>query len=831
MILKFAYDKNINDAHEIGGKAFNLKWLTECGYQIPTWCVIPADYFNFPRWALLAIEIEQWMQKNSIQSIAVRSSAQGEDGDENSFAGQLNSYLNLETMDSIKARIEDCHNSLLSYRHESYLKAKNLNAKTFKMSVILQEMIIGEKSGVIFTANPQNTSRSEYLISTSLGLCEGVVSGKSDCDEWIINATSGDILKSKTHKASPVLDESEIKKLCSLGREITQKKGRPQDIEWTLKEGVVYLLQARDVTALPVEVPLAGRPCVFDNSNIQESFCGLTLPLTFSFARKAYQQVYTQLMSVMGFSQEKIATEDERHKKMLGLIRGRVFYNIDNWYKGLLLMPSFNRNKEDMEQMMGLEDPIDFVVDFKPSVWEKIKIFPQMALLVVRMSYAFFQIENLFLAFRKEFYSSLRELQSNHLFGQTAEEIQETIKKAESKFLKSWSAPIINDFYVMFSSGKVRRKLKKLNQLELYSDLLSGENLESINPTKELVRISDYIKSNPLVCSAFLARNNQIEINHLKNIDPKLFTMVKKYIDKYAHRVPGELKLESLSLQENAKPILSILASYCQDPDLSLNNWEKREKQRRHDAEKCLRQRMNFIEWCFFQKQINRLRQGVRFREAMRLDRTNSFGFFRQSYRAMGYALVNRHCLENVEDIFYLTIEEIEDFLCGQSFFDRPQDLVHLRKEQYKVWQDEEVPHRIRDYAPFPLIQNTICETIPSLEGNLLKGTGCFPGIVEGEVVVVTDPRNIHTLKDKILCSMRTDPGWTPLFAQIKGLLVERGSTLSHSAIIARELGIPTIIGIPGLTKTLKTGERVVFDSSSGIIKKEVHHVKNVASV
>ena len=253
----------------------------------------------------------------------------------------------------------------------------------------------------------------------------------------------------------------------------------------------------------------------------------------------------------------------------------------------------------------------------------------------------------------------------------------------------------------MMYSGKVRRKLEKINELELYDDLLAGEDLESIKPTKELLRISDAIKSNPSLCSIFLEKYQTIELNHLSQIDEDLFMMVKGYIKKYQNRVPGELKLESHSLKENIRPIFQILASYCQDSTLSLETWEARENKRRKEAEKKLRLRMGKPAVWLFQSQIKKLRQGVRFREAMRLDRANSFGFFRQCYRALGYALVSRGCLETLEDIFYLSLEEIEDFLCGQAFFDNPKSLIKLRKRQYQMWEGEELPHQIQGLAPF----------------------------------------------------------------------------------------------------------------------------------
>ena len=856
MILKSYKDKDSLDVTQVGGKATNLSWLCQRGYNVPEWRVLPVDYFIYNKNICdkntgIKEEITSWMDISKISILAVRSSMVGEDSRSSSFAGQLNSYMNLYHTDSILQKIKDCYSSAFTDLNKNYLKRQGLPSDTIRMSVILQEMVVGEKSGVLFTANPSNGCRSEYVISAAFGLGEGIVSGQVDCDEWVLDSSTAQILSmqiaekkiqvqtqinheglqekevSKNQKTTATLSNEELKALYNLGLAITKQKGYPQDIEWTIKDGTLYVLQTRDIVALPKE-NLKIPPLVFDNSNIQESFCGLTLPLTFSFAREAYRQVYAQLMSVVGFSQKNVDKQDRRHRQMLALICGRVYYNINSWYKGLLLLPSFGRNKDDMEKMMGIEDPIDFVVDLETTFWQKLKTLPKISLLMIRVGLKLNRMDTLFTRFRKRFHHSLSSFQKKELFGRSAEELQEIITQAQTSFLKSWDAPVLNDFYVMMSSGKIRRELEKLNMSELYADLLAGENLESINPTKELIRMSDYIKENHHVRILFLKEFDVMSFSRLKEIDNTLFQMVQNYINKYGDRVMGELKLESLSLREDPKFLFQMLSSFSQDKDLCLSAWESNEKERRKKTEQSLKEIMSSLGWYFFKKKLNHLRQSVRFREAMRLDRTRSFGFFRQAYRAMGYALVNKGCLDHLEDIFYLSIEEIEDYLCGQAFFDDPKSLVEMRKKQYQIWGEQEAPHQLKGWAPFSVEisqensqENQEIEINPK-EG--LKGLGCFPGVVQGEVVVVHSPDQTCNLKGKILCAMRTDPGWTPLFVQIKGLLVERGSTLSHSAIVAREMGIPTIVGIPQITKILKTGNQVTMDGTQGLVLKERMH-------
>src|SRR6185503_17215572 len=149
---------------------------------------------------------------------------------------------------------------------------------------------------------------------------------------------------------------------------------------------------------------------VFDNSNIQESYCGVTTPLTFSFASHAYFEVYSQLMGMMGFSEAETRAHDRRHRELLALINGRVYYNIGNWYRGLLFLPSFGRNKADMERMMGLTEPVDFVEDSKPGWRQKLATVPRMAQTLVRLLAAFARIDSKFARFEASFEKKYSEV-------------------------------------------------------------------------------------------------------------------------------------------------------------------------------------------------------------------------------------------------------------------------------------------------------------------------------------------------------------------------------------------------------------------------------------
>ncbi len=842
-----------------GGKAYQLIELARRGYLVPAFCILETETIaerlnnTLERNSVLKWlpgdpeEIQGWMEQQrqfGFRNFIVRSSMCGEDSKEMSFAGQLESFSNLTQIQDVIEAIEKCVLSSQSLRLKSYLNAKGIESNSWKpqVAVILQVMIEADVAGVLFSADPRDGNRRRFLISSNYGACEAVVGGLYDCDEFSVDPidntyTSKIVAKeselkfaeiglasqkvetSKIHKSS--LNFEQISRLVKIGKELTCWQDSYVDVEWVIKGDKIWIVQMRPVTGLGPDRS-EQKEYVFDNSNIQESFNGLTLPLTFSYAKQIYFHVYRQIMQVMGFSQEVIASQDVRHQQMLGLIQGRVYYNINSWYAGLLFLPNFGRNKKDMEQMMGLETPVDFILDLKLSKMQKLQRLPEMIRLMTKLSWEFFRIDSRVKKFRLDFQKTVAKVRIENLRWLSAYQLFELHEKTKNKILNNWYAPILNDFYVMMLSGRVRRSLEKIGCVNLLPDLLVGIELESIRPTESLIDIVEELRLVPeqqaKTLTHLLCNVDEKFWRELENF-PKSQSKVETFISLYGDRVAGELKLETLSLRQDRSFMLRILKSYFFDANVTLKNFKIRQKELREKAEvevfTSLQNQRGRLSLLLFKAQLKNFRRAVAYREAMRLDRTRSFGLFRSLNLAIGERLFEMGELQNARDIFYLKCDEIDDFLHRKAVFENLLELVETRKKQYQSWSELKPSPQIKSFGN--KIQKQ-AQTALSSE-LVLKGQACFPGIVEARVVVLTSPNENIDLKGKILVTERTDPGWTPLFLQLSGLLVERGSLLSHSAVVARELGIPTIVGLKNICQLLKTDDLVHFDASTGEVR------------
>ena len=292
----------------VGGKAYNLDILTKNGVNVPKWCVVTSADDNF--------EVE----KDKLY--AVRSSAVGEDGSSNSFAGQMESFLYVKPED-IKVTIQHVINSANSDRIKFYREQNGLADEDIKVGVIVQKMINSDVSGVAFSANPITGKWDEIVISSVFGLGEGLVSGELNADTYTVQ--ENDIKKNITSKpykivfdkekgfgtkqientnpsASSLTDE-QIKEISKEVKRIVDIYGKPQDIEWAYEGSKLYILQARPITTLEDMPDKSQQEVIWDNSNIIESYSGVTTPLTFSFIKDVYTEVYKQFLLIMGVEQ------------------------------------------------------------------------------------------------------------------------------------------------------------------------------------------------------------------------------------------------------------------------------------------------------------------------------------------------------------------------------------------------------------------------------------------------------------------------------------------------------------------------------------------------
>ena len=779
----------------VGGKAYNLDILTKNGINIPKWFVVNSADDNF--------EIDE----NKLY--AVRSSAVGEDGSEKSFAGQMDSYLYVKPQE-IKARIQDVIDSANSERIKFYREQNNIS-DDIKVCVIIQEMINSDVSGVVFSSNPITGKRNEIVISSVFGLGEGLVSGELNADTYTIendNITKNIIEKpykiifdkekgsgTKQIKneipTAQTLTDKQIKELVKKTKEIVDIYGKPQDIEWAYENGILYILQTRPITTLENIPDKSQQEVIWDNSNIIESYSGVTTPLTFSFIKDVYTEVYKQFLLIMGVEQELIE-ENADIFQMLGLIEGRVYYNLLNWYKLLRLMPGYEINAGFMESMMGVKQKLEQIPKVKPSKKNKyVRLFNLLKSLIFNLFTLPKEIEK----FYKHIDITLSPYENGKLKGKSPNELIEIYFELESKLMKKWQAPLVNDFYAMIFYGLLKKSLLKVDSNgTLQNDLLTGETgIISTEPIKRIKQISNKI------CKG-------------EKVDDE----IKEFIKKFGNRCIGELKLETITYKQDPSLLQFIINSYVKQGIIDIEKESQREQEIRRNAEKAAKEK---IKNPFFGFILKNARLRVKNRENLRFERTRLFGLVREIFLELGKNFAYENIIETQRDIFYLTKEEIFNYVCGTSVDIDLKTIIKNRKEEYEIFKEKNLPDRFTTYGTVYKANQFIADNIATNIKGDLSGIGACAGIVRAKVKIVHSVEESEGLENCIMVAERTDPGWVPLFPISKGILVERGSILSHSAIVAREMGIPAIVGVNNLLSTLKDGDEVEMDGSTGKIR------------
>ncbi|MBO9540276.1 phosphoenolpyruvate synthase [bacterium] len=879
------------DAHELGGKALNLRALSAQGLPVPPWAIVPTSMFkrfmaasgleavirtlvagldfekpDAARTASETIrrlfdssEIPEAMTRELKRAykdqfapetyVAVRSSAVGEDGAKDSFAGQMDSFLFVKGTEAVLKSIKRCWASAYSERAIAYRHLKGLDPVKAEVAVIVQEMVPADVSGVMFTADPLTGDRDTVVINGTYGLGEGIVSGALDTDSFTVNKktkhlTTETVNKPKkiafasrrghgTYEANvaaeqqdiPCLTDEQAQALANWGMKVEAHFGKPQDIEWAIANDRIYILQARPITNLKVPQTTVGKEIIWDNSNITESYSGVTSPLTFSFASHAYNIVYNQVSAVLGIPEETIKANEQTYRNLLGLVRGRVFYNLGNWYQMTSLLPGFNYNKGFMDQMMGVKEKADYQKGEK-----NYSELPKLLYVCWRLLDNYRRIDKSVAWFQGNFERAYAHYKTYDWKAMRPDEIKVAFHDLEQKLLWQWKAPILTDISAMVFYGV----LKKLcvgwcgdETGSLQNDLLCGEGeIESTEPTKAIMRMALAARADEAL-RAFFESNHEREIWGLLQQDDRFPTMraqVQDFLDKYGYRCMNELKLEEKNLKEDPSFVFAMVKNYLKMPSLDIAAMEANEKRIRTEAETLVRQKLggNPLKHAFFNWVLMNARRHVKNRENMRFARTKIFGLLRDMFQSIGRTFAGWDLLDDAQDVFYLNLDEIWGFIQGTATSTNLRGLAALRKEEFARYRAEEIDDRFKSYGTVHFANHFVGEQ-PEDQGesdpNVLKGISCCPGVVKEKVRVIRSPEDDMRLNGEILVAERTDPGWVPLYPAASGLLIERGSILSHSAIVARELGLPTIVGIKGLTRRVQDGQVVEMDARQGTVR------------
>jgi|TARA_B100001971_G_C18267064_1_gene594126 pyruvate,water dikinase len=791
MTVKIKNDDTDFTTSSIGGKAFNLYRLKSHKFNVPDFFLKSSNEINKTSIDNIEKEIKEKIIRDDSEYI-IRSSANVEDNIQNSFAGMFESKRIIHK-NNFKNELVKVMESSKSQRVISYIKSKRIRTKP-KLSLIIQKYVSGDVSGVMFSSISKD-GQNGVFINANFGGAESIVDG-ADCDSYFIGVNDR-ILSEHLYSKKRVLNQDQVKSLVKLAREVQKKIGEPQDIEWTIKNDKIYILQSR-----PITKQISQEIFVWDNSNIAESYSGIVLPLTSSYIKYAYKITYMDLARRSSVSEKKIEENEPLFDGLLGIFYGRVYYNMLNWYRMLTLYPRYERNKQNLDTMISAKSKEELETEYHKNVslLFKTKYYSKLLL-----RYPFFNGE--VTRFKRFVRSYLENFNRKEIEKMDEKKLVELFRKSAEELLGKWSITVENDYLLMTYFGMLKSFCKK-NKLEdrfvqLISNIKDVMSAEQVSGLKKLS--NEFYKHKTLVA---LAKKKKYH-HTMKQIEgnKEYFSLkveLNKYSVKYGGRFANELKLETSDADIDPSYLLKLLLLYSGETSQSRT---KKKVINELSLGLAKRKYLNYL--------LKRIKFYARQREELRLLRAQSFNVARKIFLEIGSKYEKKKILSSKKDIFYLNVEEIIESIDSKSKQNNLKKVVMQRKRQYKNYANEELEDVFYTYGN-------------SIESKFLKdeqinkdfvGQGCSPGIIKGKVKVLESFSLSGKENYEIVVTKHTDPGWTPLFGLCKGIIVEHGGLLSHAAIISRELDLPCIIGLKDATKKLKDGQVVTLNGYTGEVK------------
>ena len=810
-------------------KAENLEILQKKGFPVPKFIV-------------LSEKEEVNLSFSEKDFFAVRSNFSAEDSGEYSFAGQFLTRLNVkrEKVEEAVQEVFASYAGSLDYKEkanrgkEEYCSQKQKKAEQGKVeqgkaeqkkaeqkkvdssveTVLIQEMLFPEKSGVLFTKNPKGLF-SEMVAVLGQGLGDKVVEDQENVltyhyfpgeslyqegklrDNYMGDEKDADLEKAsrirlenenfadskKDHRAGTlVLTEKELKTLFTLGERIEQLFQKPMDIEFAIEGGKIYILQAREITTLDKHLPIR----ILDNSNISESFPGICLPLSVSFAKEMYSGIFTSLGR--RFLGKKVSSYKELFQRMVGEFSGRMYYEISSWYDILRLIPFSKKIIPVWQGMLGVSNEEINFSRKKPSFFLKCRI-------AILFCYYFFVSQRKMKELDR-FFQERYALYSKRVDAEEdAKALYRIFLEMKEDLLREWDITLLNDMVSFISTHLYGKK--------------TAFSLETMKPVRALSTLKT-------VAGKY-------------GLDSEEYRREKKsYIFAYGDRIVGELKLETRTYRTNEE----LLDRWIMD-SLEMENAEKDgEETSRSEKSSEPKPRKSFL-YRLAESSCNN-------REISRLHRTRCFGLMRSIVDKIGEKTIGF-------DVYYLSLEELKEMLFSGKDFSLK---IAREKELRKAYERLPVLSRVKllgkvdrdplageiavlNYESFKGKGNKEGKSRDTEEGKgetegkedgestprVFLGRGVSKGIFRGEVLKIKRLQEIRVAeaKGKILLSYSTDPGWFPYLNMAEGLITERGSLLSHSAILARELEKPAVVNIPNIMEELQSGDIVEIDGDLGI--------------
>lgn len=811
---------------QVGNKAQRLAVLSDLGFCVPEFFVVlPAVNQAHPTVTTEDFSsLDQAAADLGGSQFAVRSSSTEEDSADKSFAGQFDSFLNVPSA-AIALRVKDVMASVNNAHLHVYKEAQGNNDVNSLPAVIVQRMVAADSAGVAFATDPISGDDRVTTVAAIKGLGDRLVSGASQGDTWRVDERERILERTLEHpEATAALSDKQLKRVVRLVRKVSRQIGKPQDIEWAFCGRKLYLLQSRDITSSKKWSLEAEQFGLWDNSNIVESYGGVTTPLTFSVARTAYREAYQHYCKVVGVSAQTIRDNERAFDEMIGMIRGRVYYNLLNWYRLLMLTPGFRFNSKFMEQMMGVTEGLpENVLPRGDSggrfAW--LRAIGGFSRVATRMLWRLYGHDKNVRDFHARVDKALVPLNFDP---KNTEQLLEEFDRLQAAVIPHWDTPLLNDMYCMIFHGVLRSLTGRWlpeSCADVHNELVSGEaGIISLEPVRLMKEMAEEARTLPQLAS-LMREASQQDIEREMAKYGQVLGLYDNYLERFGDRCIDELKLESATMQDDALPLLRAVGQMALSPAGKTAAGDSP----RLAAE--LRVEREFsgkpLKYAIYRRVLGIARARVRDRENMRFERTRVYGRVRQIFLALGQRFEALNAIECRDDIFFLDVSEVRGYIRGNGTLPDLRATIAMRRKDYRTFNEEQSPpRRFVTQGPVQLASSLrpVASTADGPDSLQRKGQACSPGVVRGRVKIVRDPRSAVIEKGDILVAERTDPGWVTIFPLVSGLIMERGSLLSHSAIVARELAIPAVVGVEGACAWLHDGELVELNGALGTVRR-----------
>ena len=777
-------------------------------------------FFNIPIPSEIADEIigaYASLSGGTNLSVAVRSSATAEDLPEASFAGQQETFLNIHGEEALLDTVKKCWASLWTARAIAYRIKNKIDQNTVALAVVVQEMVDAEASGVLFTVNPINSQREEMVINAAWGLGEAIVGGLVTPDTIIADKSTGKIktyeLAEKsvitvqtekgtseeplndTRRRLKVMNEAQVSELVDIARRIEGLYGTPQDIEWCYADGRFHVVQSRPITTLTKQTP--------------------PIPSEWKLPTGAYAAMRNNIVELMADPLTPLF-------KTLGLeaVNYRMKYIMDKFIGTPGLLPS--------EPIISVNEYAYYngSVRFGPMF----KVVLDTGGIIKRMFTG--AVERWTDEGRPKYVNIVQQWDQKKLKGLSNEDllvgVRELTESAVDAYLALVSGVIpaawISEAWFTWNYKFIKRKEDPSapNYLMGFDSLpIQGEKAlyDLAMWSRERPELAEYLENTP-------TRQLTAQIED-PNIEPEVngwetwVIRFQSHLREYGHMIYN-LDFGSPTPVDDPTPILDTLKLFMRGEGTNPYERQRTSSDRRKDAVQTMLERLKGRRLKSFQKNLERAQKYAPLRENGLADVGLGYPLIRRMLRILGSRFVGHGMIEQPDDIYWLTRDEVEN---AASSLDRGlplNDLKLLVPERKVIWdaaRQATPPMALPQIKLFGVDLMELKSGIKLSKSNTIKGVAASPGSVTAPACVITSPQDFSKMNDgEILVAPLTTPAWTPLFARAAAVVTDIGGPLSHGSIVAREYGIPAVLGTNVATKRISSGQLVTVDGKAGTV-------------